>query len=108
MVSEKLNTELGEGLRDYELTVIINPNITEDKLEARINSISQFVTERGGSVSEIQRWGKRKLAYPIKHSLEGIYALAKIKLKPASGKELETNLKISEEVMRHMLIKLGD
>ncbi len=108
MVSEKVNAELGEGLRDYELTVIINPNITEDKLEARLNSIGQFVTERGGTVSEIQRWGKRKLAYPIKHSLEGIYALAKLKLKPASGKELETNLRISEDVLRHMLINVGD
>ena len=108
MVSEKVNTELVEGLRDYELTVIINPNITEDKLEARLNSISQFVTERGGTVSEIQRWGKRKLAYPIKHSLEGIYALAKLELKPASGKELEANLQISEDVMRHMLIKVGE
>lgn len=108
MVSETVNTELGEGLRDYELTVIINPNITEDKLEARLNSISQFVTERGGTVSEIQRWGKRKLAFPIKHSLEGIYALAKLKLKPASGKELEANLRISEDVLRHMLINVGE
>lgn len=108
MVSEKVNTELGEGLRDYELTVIINPNITEDKLEARINSISQFVTERGGIVSEVQRWGKRKLAYPIKHSLEGIYALARLKLRPASGRELEANLRISEDVLRHMLIKVGE
>lgn len=108
MVSEKVNTELGEGLRDYELTVIINPNITEDKLEARLTIISQFVTERGGTVSEIQKWGKRKLAYPIKHSLEGIYAVAKLKLKPASGKELEANLGISEDVLRHMLIKVGE
>ena len=108
MVSEKVNTELGEGLRDYELTVIINPNIAEDKLEASLNSISQFVTERGGTVSEIQRWGKRKLAYPIKHSLEGIYALAKLKLKPASGKELEANLRIAEDVLRHMLINAGE
>lgn len=108
MVSEEVSTKLGEGLRDYELTIIINPKIAEDKLEARINSISQFVTERGGIVSEVQRWGKRKLAYPIKHSLEGIYALARFKLRPASGRELEANLRISEDVLRHMLIKVGE
>ena len=107
MVSEKVTTELGEGLCDYELTVIINPEIAEDKLEARINSISQFVTERGGAVSEVQRWGKRKLAYPIKHSLEGIYALARFKLRPASGGELEVDLRISEDVLRHLLVKVG-
>jgi small subunit ribosomal protein S6 len=107
MVSEKVSTELGEGLRDYELTIILDPQIAEDKIEARINFISQFVTERGGTVSEVQRWGKRKLAYPIKHSLEGVYALARLKLKPATGKELEGNLRISEDVLRHMLIKVG-
>jgi|TARA_B100000315_G_scaffold64545_1_gene58588 small subunit ribosomal protein S6 len=106
MVSEEVATELGGGLRDYELTVIINPEITEDKLEARINSISQFVSERGGTVSEVQRWGKKRLAYPIKQSLEGIYALARFTLRPASGKELEADLRISEEVLRHLLIRL--
>src|SRR3972149_10419731 len=108
MVSEKVAAELGEGLRDYELTIIIDPKITEDKLEARIDGISQFITERGGIVSEVQRWGKRKLAYPIKHSLEGVYALARFKLRPASGRELEANLRISEDVLRHLLIKVGE
>ncbi len=107
MVSEKVATELGERLRDYELIVIVNPEIAEDKLEATINNISQFVTERGGTVSEIQRWGKRKLAYPIKHSPEGIYVLARFKLRPASGRELEANLRISEDVLRHLLVKVG-
>ncbi len=108
MVSEKTDTKSGEGLRDYELTVIIDPKLAEDKLEARINAIGQSVTESGGTVAEVQRWGKRKLAYPIKHSLEGIYVLTKLKLKPAAGRALEANLQISEDVLRHLLIKVGD
>ncbi|MDO8577572.1 MAG: 30S ribosomal protein S6 [Dehalococcoidales bacterium] len=104
MVSEKAVTETGAGLRDYELTVIIKPDIDAEKLEARINAISQFITDKGGTVSEIQKWGKRKLGYPIKRILEGIYVLVKCKMKPASGKELEATLRISEDILRHLLI----
>ncbi len=104
MVSEKVVTETGAGLRDYELTVIIRPDIDEEKLEARIKAVSQFITDKGGSVTEVQKWGKRKLGYPIKHSLEGNYVFFKAKLKPGTGKELETNLRISEDVLRHLLI----
>ena len=104
MVSEKVVTETGSGLRDYELTVIIRPDLDAEKLEARINAISQFITDKGGAVSEIQKWGKRKLGYPIKKSLEGFYVLVKCQMKPASGKELEGNLRISEDILRHLLI----
>ena len=104
MVSEKIVTETGAGLRDYELTVIIRTDLDAEKLEARINAISQFITDKGGVVSEIQKWGKRKLGYPINHALEGFYVLVKCKMKPASGKELEGNLRISEDVLRHLLI----
>lgn len=108
MVSEKVAIESGGGLRDYELVVIIRPEIAEDKLETTINGISQFVTERGGTVSEVQRWGRKKLAYPVKHAMEGVYTLTKLKMKPASGRELEANLEISEDVLRHLLVKVGD
>ena len=104
MVSEKAATETSTGLRDYELTIILKPDLDEAKLEARINAISQFITDKGGAVAEVQKWGKKKLGYPIKHSLEGVYVLFKCKLKPATGKELEENLRISEDVLRHLLI----
>jgi small subunit ribosomal protein S6 len=104
MVSEKTVTEAVAGLRDYELTVIVKPDVDEEKLEARIKGISQFITDKGGTVVEVQKWGKRKLGYPIKHSLEGVYVHFKCKLKPATGKDLEANLMIAEDVLRHLLI----
>jgi small subunit ribosomal protein S6 len=94
-------------LQDYELVFILNPEMAEEALETRINGISQFITTREGVVSDIQKWGKKKLAYPIKHFLEGNYILAKFQMKPAQAKELEANLRISEEVIRHLLIKAG-
>ena len=106
MVSEKISTEEGELLRDYELVLVINPEVAEEQLTATIDTVSQFITQRGGSISGIERWGKRRLAYPIKHFVEGNYVLANFKLKPAFGKELEANLRISEDVLRHLLVRL--
>ena len=106
MVSEKVATEEDRQLRDYELVLVISPEVAEEKFEAAIDNVSRFITEKGGTISDIERWGKRKLAYPIIHFVEGSYVLARFKLKPAFGKELEANLQISEEVLRHLLVRL--
>ena len=95
-------------MRDYELVLIINPEIGDEALDALVDSVSQFVTGKGGTVSSVERWGKRKLAYPIDHFLEGNYVLNKFRLKPALGRELKANLQISEGVLRHLLIRLND
>jgi small subunit ribosomal protein S6 len=104
---EKEKVVRDKKLQDYELIYILNPEMAEDALENRINNISQFITAREGVISDVQKWGKKKLAYPIKHFLEGYYVLAKFQTKPAKAKELEANLRISEEVIRHLLIKAG-
>ncbi len=94
-------------LHDYEMVLIISPEIGNEDIDAVIDKISQFITGKGGSVSGMERWGKRRLAYPIEHFMEGDYVLSRFKLKPKAVKELETNLQISEEVLRHLLIKVG-
>ena len=105
MAPKKAPTVEGEQLRDYELVIIISPEVAAEKLESTIDNISRHITGKGGVISDIERWGKRKLAYPIKHFVEGSYVLTRFKMKPAFGKELEANLEISEEVLRHLLIK---
>lgn len=92
-------------LQDYELVYIINPDVVEDALEAQVNGITQFITSRDGVIASVDKWGKKKLAYPLKHYLEGNYVLTKFKISPARLKEIEANLKISEEVLRHLLVK---
>lgn len=105
-MSDNTTTQEELGLRDYELTIIITPETSEEKLEASIESISRYITDREGTVSDVQKWGKRKLAYPIKHFIEGFYVLFQFKMKPQDGRELENNLRISEEVLRHLLISI--
>ena len=94
-------------MRDYELTLIINPEFSDEEYEGTLDTISRFITDRGGAVAEIERQGKKRLANPIKHNIEGYYALAKIQIEPSLGKQLESSLMISESVIRHLLIRLG-
>ena len=92
---------------DYELVFIVSPEVDEESLEGIINGINQFITGKEGEISDVERWGKKRLAYPVKHFLEGYFVLARFKMNPARCKELEANLKISEEILRHLLIKLS-
>lgn len=94
-------------LRDYELVVIISPEVVEEALDTTIDNVTKLITERGGIISNAERWGKRKLAYPIEHFVEGNYVLTQFKLKPVLSKELEANLRTSEEILRHLLIRLS-
>ena len=112
MVSKKtsgrvLKTE-GVPLRDYEMVLIISPEVVGEELETKVDSISRFITERGGSISSVEQWGERRLAYPIEHFTEGSYVLIKFQFKPALCKQFEASLQISEEVLRYLLIKSGD
>ncbi|MHB8104710.1 MAG: 30S ribosomal protein S6 [Dehalococcoidales bacterium] len=93
--------------QEYELVYILNPEMSDEALETRVNNITQFITGREGVIDGVDKWGKKKLAYPIKHVLEGNYILTKFKMSPARCKELEANLRISEDVIRHLLIKVG-
>ena len=106
-MADKLPVEENGQLRDYEMVLIVSPEVLEEKFEAIIDSVKQFVTGNGGIVSDVEQWGKRRLAYPIRHFVEGSYVLTHFKLKPTFSKELEANLRISEEVLRHLLIKVG-
>jgi len=109
MAARKKEVEKVEDrrLNDYELVFIVSPEIVDEALESKIDGVSQFITGRDGVISDVERWGKKKLAYPLVHFLEGNYVLTRFKINPARCKELEANLKISEEILRHLLIKLS-
>lgn len=103
--NEELKAE-DKQRRDYELVFIISPEVEEESLETIVGNVNQFITGKGGVISSEERWGKRKLAYPIERFLEGNYVLTRFKMEPVWSKELETNLHISEEILRHLLIKI--
>jgi len=98
--------DISDELQDYEMVLILKPDLESSALETVTGNYSRMITEKGGIVSQMDSWGKRKLAYPIKHYLEGNYVLLKYKAEPAFNKTLETNLRITEEILRHLLIKI--
>jgi small subunit ribosomal protein S6 len=92
----------------YELVLIISPRVADEEVPNVVTKLSELIKKIGGSVDEVNQWGRKKLCYPIKRASEGNYVLAKLKLKPASTKELDANLRLSGEVLRHLLIKSVD
>ena len=106
-VADKALKVEDKKLYDYELVLIISPEIVNEALDTTIDNVSQLVTGKGGIISDVEQWGKRKLAYPIRHFVEGSYVLIRFKLKPTLTKEFEAKLNISEEILRHLLIKLS-
>ena len=89
----------------YELVYVVNPQVTDEELPNILKKVSESVTKIGGTVTEEVQWGRKRLAYPIKKFGEGSYVLARIEMKPAATRELEANLKLSNEVIRHLLIR---
>jgi small subunit ribosomal protein S6 len=95
-------------MSSYELVLIISPDVVDEEMPEFITKLGELVNKVGGSVDEVNQWGRRKLAYPIKRSTEGNYLLTKVKMKPSVTKELEANLRLSGKILRHLLIKSGD
>ncbi|MBI4302388.1 MAG: 30S ribosomal protein S6 [Chloroflexi bacterium] len=95
-------------MRSYELVLVINPDLPDENIQATIDKVTGFITEKGGAVTTVDQWGKRKLAYPIKHFTLGHYVLTQFSLEPKLTTELEGGLQISEDVLRHLLVKLED
>lgn len=95
-------------MRNYELTVVFSPEIAEEDIDTTIERVNQFITQKGGVIAEVNRWGRRKLAYPIKNFREGNYVLTQLKLQPSQAKELEANLRSREEVLRYLLVRLEE
>lgn len=95
-------------MRDYELVVILSPELAEEEIPAAIDRLSQLIVDRGGEVKDVDRWGRRKLAYPINKHLEGNYLVTQVRLDPNRTSDVEAGLRISEEVLRHLLVRVGD
>ena len=91
----------------YELMVILNPEIDERLVPAALDKFLKVITADGGSIDNVDIWGKRRLAYEIQKKTEGIYAVVNFTAEPATAKELDRQLGLSETVMRTKLLRPG-
>jgi len=92
-------------VHDYELMYILHPRLTSEEALGAIEQVGARVTARGGEVKSVDNWGRRRLAYPIDGHFEGTYVLATLALPPEGTAPLEADLRISEGVIRHLLIR---
>ena len=85
--------------------MVLTPTASEDAVNGVLERVTRYVNDKGGSVESQEPWGRRRLAYPINRFLEGQYILTHMQLPPAATAELESQLRINEQVLRHLLVK---
>jgi small subunit ribosomal protein S6 len=93
-------------MREYELVFIVHPDLDDTALKGVVEKVSGWITEAGGIISQVDLWGKRKLAYSIRKQKEGQYVLFKTQMDPTFGATLERNLRFLEPVMRFLLVSV--
>jgi small subunit ribosomal protein S6 len=91
--------------RDYELALIINPEVSEEETRAILDRVEQIVANYDGQIVKVNNWGRRRLAYPIERHRDGNYVFIDMILTSETVAELERTLKVSETVLRHMVKK---
>ena len=92
-------------MTDYEMVTMVSPEVDGEKLTEIIGWLGKLITDRGGEVEKAEQWGIRKLAYPVKKFMEANYVLAQFKLEPKLTREVSAELKASENILRHLIIK---
>ncbi|MDR1192565.1 MAG: 30S ribosomal protein S6 [Peptococcaceae bacterium] len=95
-------------MRNYELIFILKPDMEEEAMQAAIDRYSAIVTDGQGELVSVDKWGKRRLAYEIKDLAEGYYVLVTFKSEPAVVKELDRVMKISDDMLRFMIVNKDD
>ena len=91
-------------MRKYEVMFIVKP-LEEEATNAVITKFEMLITNNGGTIDKIDRWGKRRLAYEVKDFMDGFYVLMYFSAEPKVIKELDRVMKITEEILKHMIIR---
>lgn len=92
-------------MRPYEVMYVLRPDIDEEATDALIERIHGVITSQGGTIENVDRWGKRRLAYEIQGFREGYYVVTKFKGGSSVAGELDRVLKITDEVIRHVIVR---
>jgi small subunit ribosomal protein S6 len=92
-------------VRNYELMLILAPEADEERLGSVMDRVRRSIGDHSGEVMSEDHWGRRKLAYKIGTFTEGNYHLAHLQMETGGTAALETNLKLTEDVVRHLLVR---
>jgi len=90
-------------MRNYELAFIVDPELEEQALTDLEEKVKGWIEAAGGKLTEINRWGKRRLAYPINKKTDGYYFFITIEMPPPAGALIERDLRLTEQILRFMI-----
>ena len=92
-------------MRNYEVAFIAHPELDEASLNVLVEKAKVWVSATGGQVTQVDVWGRRRLAYPIHKQHEGQYILMQTQMNAAATHEVERNLRLTEQVMRFQIVR---
>jgi len=92
-------------MRSYENILIFDPTIEEDAVEKELKEIENTIKQTSGEVLSIDKWGKKKLAYPIKKKDTGYYVLLNLKLEHKTLGDIELGYKLNQNILRYSIIR---
>jgi small subunit ribosomal protein S6 len=95
-------------MRKYETMFILNSGFTKEELPEKVEKFTNVIANAGGQVDKITDWGKRRLAYEVNKQRDGHFVLVNFSAEPGVSKELERIFRISEEVVRYLIVRLED
>jgi len=95
-------------VRSYELGFILHPDVEQADVTQAVEKVGNYITAIGGEVTSVDVWGRRQLAYPIRKQREGTYVFLQTQINPQAVGELERNLKLDEEILRYLLVRLDE
>src|SRR5581483_7606697 len=98
--------EAEENVRDYELMIVVRPDIDDSQVKGAAERVQSLVTQRGGEITNVQQWGKRRLAYRIQHHAEGMYFVYRVRMEGDAAAEIEHELNLDEQVLRFIVVHL--
>jgi small subunit ribosomal protein S6 len=93
--------------RHYEVMLILDPRLEDAALQQAVDRYMAVVTERGGEVTKVDQWGRRKLTFEMNHLHEGYYVVADLQAEPVAMAELDRVLGLADEAMRHKIVRPG-
>ena len=97
--------EVEIALRAYEVMVILDPSLEERTIEPSLDKYLNVIRKDGGTVDNVDIWGRRRLAYEIQKNAEGIYAVVTLQAEPATVKEFDRQLSLNESILRTKVIR---
>lgn len=92
-------------MQQYELGIVVRPTLSDEEVKGVVEKLKSTIVAQGGTVQDVDFWGKRKLAYPIDKQREGYYVFLRFSLSPKNVAEVSRVARYTEDILRHILVK---